>query len=186
MRIGIVLALVALLATAASGQYYLEFGGDPIRDPIPPDGSPWHELFPSFCTMHTQTGYGDNGDGVVSECDAIYIDGQMFHIIWVGPTYHMSNSAGEPGFFEPTDPEPGGNPICETWHEVAPDFCLEWHIDDWEDNGDGVVSQCDIVWIAGEPWHIDEIRLNITVVPGSPVEDSTWGKIKAWLGGLFE
>ncbi len=185
MRMCIAMAVVGLLVLAvpATGQLYLEFGAAPVRDPIPPDGSPWHELFPNFCIMHTQTGYGDNGDGVVSVCDMIYIGGQPYHIIWTGPTYYLRHEGtGEPRFTEPTVTDPGGNPTGEIWHEVAPNFCDEWEIEDWEDNGDGIVSQCDLVWIGGEAWHIDHVRLDITVVPGSPVEESTWGQIKAVVG----
>ncbi len=187
MRICVALALVALLAFSASGQLYLELGGTPVRDPIPPNGSPWHELYPTFCIVHTQMGYGDNGDGVVSVCDAIFLeDGTICHIIWVGPTYFLYHlETGDVMFTEPTTDDPGGDPTGEIWHEIAPHFCDEWEIDAWEDNGDGIVSVCDIVWIAGEPWHIEEVRLDITVVPGSPVEDSTWGQIKAFFKGLF-
>ncbi len=184
MRMCIAMAVVGLLVLAvpATGQLYLEFGAAPVRDPIPPDGSPWHELFPNFCIMHTQTGYGDNGDGVVSVCDMIYIDGQPHHIIWTGPTYYLYGDTG-PAFYEPTG-EPGGIPIGQTWHEVAPNFCVEHTVIEWEDaDGDGEVSHCDIIQFEdGSAWHVEEIRLDITVVPGSPVEESTWGKIKAVFG----
>jgi hypothetical protein len=189
MRTVVAIAVVGLLALAvpASAQtLYLELGIGPVDDPIPPNGADWHELYPTFCTIHTQEGYGDNGDGEVSVCDMITLSGVLYHIEWVGPTYFLYNTVtGDVMFAEPTNPDPGGNPTGETWHEIAPEFCTEWTVDDWEDNGDGIVSQCDIVWIGGEPWHIEEVNLDITVTPGSPTEKSTWGKIKGFFGDLF-
>jgi hypothetical protein len=186
MRMRIAMAVVVMLALTipASGQLYLELGGSPVRN-IPPDGSPWHELFPNFCIIHNQDAYGDNGDGVVSVCDMITLDGVPYHITWTGPTYYLYGDAG-PAFYEPTG-EPGGSPVGQIWHEVAPNFCTEHQVTDWEDaDGDGEVSQCDtIVFADGTAWHVEEIRLDITATPGSPVEDSTWGRIKAAIGRMF-
>jgi len=181
------IALVALLAVTASGQICLELGGSPVRYDIPDTGSPWHELFPNFCVMHNQTGYSDNGDGVVSECDAIFLDGLMYHIDWAGPTYYLYNTeTGDVKFLEPTSDDPGANPVGEIWHEVAPAYCTEWEIMGWDDNGNGVVDPCDIIVLAGDTlWHIEEVRLDITVSPESPVEDSTWGQIKSFFRNLF-
>lgn len=186
MRFCAIVALVGLVAMAApaGAQTYFEYMGSPVRDAVPPDCSDWHELYPSFCTTHHQDAYEDDGDGLISVCDFITLSGVRYHIDWVGPTYVLSGP--DQMWAEPTIPDPGGNPECETWHEVAPVFCNEWHVDEWEDNGDGVLSECDIVWIGGEEWHIDEIALNIiaTETP-SPVEGSTWSKIKAFFQRLF-
>lgn len=187
MRLCVIVVLVGLVAAAApaGAQTYFELMGSPVRDVVPPDCSDWNELFPTFGLIHHQDGYEDDGDGLVSVCDYITLNGVRYHIDWVGPTYWLVEIvAGDEMWCEPTIPDPGDNPTCEIWHEVAPEFCLEWHIDDWEDNGDSVLSICDNVLIAGAWWHIEDIGLNIigTETP-SPVENSTWSKIKAFLLG---
>jgi len=108
-----------------------------------------------------------------------------YHVTWAGPTYYLYSDTG-PAFYEPTG-EPGGNPVGQVWHEVAPNFCTEHQVTDWEDaDGDGEVSQCDtIIFEDGTAWHVEEIRLDITATPGSPVEQSTWGRIKAAIGRMF-
>ena len=188
MRFCVIVALVGLVAMAApaGAQTYFELMGSPVRDVVPPDCSDWHELHPNFCIIHHQDVYEDDGDGQVSVCDFITLSGVRYHIDWVGPTYWLIEmTAGDEMWCEPTIPDPGGNPTCEIWHEVAPDFCLEWHIDDWEDNGDGVLSICDNVLIGESWWHIEDIGLNITATETpSPVEDSTWSKIKTFFQEL--
>ena len=92
----------------------------------------------------------------------------------------------EPGAFEPTEPGDGGDPTCETWHEVFPDFCREVHVDAWQDNGDNVLSECDVVIIDGQECHIERIGLNIIVEPPSTAtEESTWGKVKSMFRDAF-
>jgi len=158
------------------------------RDPIPPTGSQWHELWPNHCAMWTQGAYEDNGDGEVSVCDGMNLEdasGEIsgWHITWAGPTYYISNPAdpNDFGYMEPTEPQSGGNPTCETWLEVWPNHGMEWHIDDWMDtNQSGVLDVCDEIIIAGAVYHIDDIGLNIVVEPGPvPTTQSTWGDIKS-------
>ncbi|MBM3319885.1 MAG: hypothetical protein FJY73_04340 [Candidatus Eisenbacteria bacterium] len=151
---------------------------------IPGNCTTWHEIYPAYCTPHHQSGYEDNGDGEVSPCDIIELNGIRYHIIWAGPTYWL-NCSGFETALEPIDPRPG-NPTCEIWHTIYPpsQYCQESHVDNWQDNGDGVVSACDYVWISGHPCHIVDVRLNITVVPdggGTATEQGSWGKVK----GLF-
>lgn len=162
---------------------------------IPGNCSSWQELFPTVGTLYHQDDYTDNGDGVVSACDIIKLNGTDYHIVWAGPTYWTTCMI--PGVppttvvYEPTQPSTGGNPICETWHEIIPNFCQQIHIDDWQDNGDGVVSVCDMVYNitpTGAPasYHIDRIECDITVEPvTTPVEGSTWGQIKSLFRELF-
>ncbi len=165
---------------------------------VPPNGSAWHELYPAYCGTYTQTGYIDNGDGVISACDGISLNGVPYHITWAGPTYFVtcSTSPGGPPLrevvYEPVQPNPTGNPICEVWHEVHPNFCREIHIDSWLDNGNGVLDVCDIVDVQNDPslppgqvayYHIDRIGCNIIIEPvETPAEPSTWSKIKSLFG----
>lgn len=150
--------------------------------PIPGTGATWHELWPNFCTDHTQTGYADNGDGVMSSCDDILLDGVTWHVDWVGPTYHfIAVGTAVDSWTEPSL-DPGHNPddpVGEVWHVVYPDFCTEFPIDGWEDNGDGTLSPCDIIISGGISYHLEDITVNIiTSEPSTPVRQSTWGKIK--------
>jgi hypothetical protein len=182
-------------ANAAVGDLYLELAPSPLAPgvlsfgvagpAIPPTGSMWHELYPAFCTMQPQEGYGDNGDGVVSVCDAIQWGGVVYHIDWVGPTYHlMAVGTSADTYWEPADPTHNpGNPVCESWQEVHPEFGMLHHIDDWQDaNGTGVVDACDMIASGGVLYHVEEVSLNIRVTPGgTPTEKSTWGKIKSHL-----
>ncbi len=187
MRALIVVAVLALLVVPAAAQRHMELIASPIlQEPIPPDCSDWHELHPNFCIVDHQDAYEDNGDGFVSECDVIVLSGTRYHIDWAGPTYWLVPvEQGSEHWVEPTIPDPGGDPIGEIWHEVAPDFCMEWEVIEWMDNGDGILSPCDVVMFAGDPnaYHIAEIGLNIEVTEEpSPVEESTWGRIKAFFG----
>lgn len=184
MRICAIIAVIALLVVPVAAQRHIEFLGSPILDPIPPDCSDWHELHPNFCYVDHQDGYEDNGDGVVSACDVIILGGVRYHIDWAGPTYWLVPVAGgDEHWVEPSEPT-GGDPTGEIWHEVYPVFCQEWEVVGWEDNGDGVLSECDMVTLAdGITYHIAEIGLNIEVTEEpSPVEQSTWGKIKSMFG----
>jgi hypothetical protein len=189
MRLMVIAILISVIAVAvpAGAQMYLELGAPPIREPIPPNGSQWHELFPQFCNVRVQESYEDNGDGEVSVCDIIVVDGIRYHVDWAGPTYYMVDTgSGEPKFCEPTIPDPGGDPTGEIWHEVAPVFCTEWVVDEWLDNGNGILDECDMVAVGGRIWHIEEVRLDITVTEeASAVEPSTWSRVKDLLGRLF-
>jgi hypothetical protein len=152
---------------------------------IPPDCSTWHELYPSFCGSSHQSGYVDNGDGCVSACDLIELDGVAWHVTWVGPTYYLLCDPTGPNpsdvIWEPNQgPHNPESPVCESWQEVWPNFGEVCHIDDWEDhNGDGVVSICDDVFYAGVRYHVQDIKLNIIIEEPTPTEESTWGKLKS-------
>ena len=157
---------------------------------IPADCSTWHELWPSFGAAHHQDSYDDaNGDNEMSVCDNFVLDGTTLHVDWVGPTYHFVPVAGgydvwtEPSLDPEHDP---GNPIGETWHQVYPNFCFEFPIEGWEDNGDGTLSPCDIIVSGGREYHLVDIRVNaIASEPGVPVKESTWGQIKKLFHRIF-
>ncbi len=172
---------------------YLDLEEPGLRVPgIPPNCATWHELYPAFCVPHHQDSYDDaDGNGELSPCDNIVLNGVNYHITWVGPTYHVtcSQSPGGPplgtAIFDSQNPNPEGNPLCEIWHEVWPEFCREIHIDSWIDNGNGYLDECDYV-DTNTPegpiyYHIDKITCDIIVEPGPvSIEDSTWGKIKSF------
>jgi hypothetical protein len=167
---------------------HLELMGLP-KDPVPPAGSVWHELYPTFCNQYTQGEYQDNGDGEISICDALMLldsegDASGWHIRWVGPTYYIVNvmNPQDIGWMEPSELQSGGNPTCEVWTEVYPNHGNQWHINDWQDNGNGILDECDIVQIGSfnDWYHIETISLNI-IVEGVPIssEKKTWGEVKS-------
>lgn len=177
----IAVALVALLVLPVGAQY-LEYDGVPTRDPIPPNGEPWHELYPVFCQVHPQEDYDDNGDGIVSVCDVITYGGTRYHVDWVGPTYICEEIiSGEIWYFEPVQDYPEGDPSGQIWHCVYPVFCMEVTIQFWDDNGNGFLDVCDMISIDGLMYHVQEVALDIEVTEEqNPVEQSTWSRIKAF------
>lgn len=180
----VAVAALALLPAAAFAQdKILELDTPPGREPIPPDCSGWHELWPSFCAMAHQDSLEDNGDGLLSACDYIYLDGSRYHVDWVGPTYWLDCEL----IVEPTDFQEG-DPTCQMWVEVWPDYGQQWHVDSWQDNGNGVVDACDVIIVTGPGGtglicHINEVRTNIRVT-GDPTaaEDQSWSWIKTLYG----
>ncbi len=176
------LMLIPALGSAQEGAVFLELD-DLLREGIPGNCSTWHELFPAHCTPRHQSDYEDNGDGMLSACDIIYLDGDRYHIEWVGPTYWLDCDI----ITEPMGDSNPGDPVCEEWIEVWPNHGVVRHVIGWEDNGDGVVSPCDIIYFHdGLICHIQDIGTNIRVNPdGSAAEESTWSRIKGMFSGMF-
>jgi hypothetical protein len=177
-----VVGLWPLVAAAQPQLIYLELL-QPTREPIPPNCSYWHELYPNFCRQLHQNGYDDaDGSGDMSPCDDILLDNDHYHIEWVGPTYFLSAIGGPPpGYWEPVEwPWPTGNPVCQMWQQIHPDFGLQLHVDEWEDGDQsGDVTVCDNIMMGGIWYHVDEVAVNIRVTPGPvPNELRTWGAIK--------
>lgn len=188
MRICVVtLAAVMLVASAlpVCADEVFELTA-PIRgyDPTwPPDGSSWHTLHPPelLCTDNVQTGHDDvDGDGQMSFCDNIQLDGVWKHIEWVGPTIRIRSLDPERQdevYIEPVE-MPGRQFV---YHEVSPTYCNIF------ETTEPITSVCQEVWVEFPPedvgwWHVEAIETNIRTNGGSPVEPSTWGRIKAWLG----
>lgn len=175
-----VLDLVQPLAPGG-GPDLMQSGGVPVNC------STWHEIYPAFCANHHQDEYGDyNGDGQVSVCDAIKLDGQCYHITWVGPTYWTTGPGGTT-VFEPLDPYDPADPVCSTWQPFFPVGLEPVHVDQWEDaNGNDIVDVCDSINSGGVIYHVDRVELNIHIVPGPTLtEESTWGRIKSFLNRLI-
>jgi hypothetical protein len=189
---GVAMLIVAFSAGSVFGQMHLDLS-DPTtgKNGLPGDCSIWHELYPVFCLDHHQIGYEDNGDSVISACDYIYLadatGGSMrYHIEAVVPTYYLSSTIpGTDQFILEGEGPPGTNAYCETWHEVYPVYCQAWHVEEWIDNGDGIVSECDYVYINGQQWHIDRIGVDIIIDTGSPAGGEAWGTIKSLFGQVF-
>lgn len=177
-------ALATLLPAAALAQelLYLELDTT-LKSPIPGACSNWNELWPNHGAPHHQDEYIDSdGDGELTQCDYIKLDGQWYHIEWAGPTYSLECPGTLPGYFEPTVPQTGGDPTCETWVEIFPNHGQPHHVDFWsDDNADGVVSACDWIVLGGRECHIRDIGVNLRVRPSTPVpnEGQSWGSLKS-------
>ena len=189
MRAIVIIFVLAALVVPASADEVYELTS-PIRgyDPTwPQDGSPWHTLHPPelLCSSVVQTGHDDvDGDGDMSFCDNIQIDGVWKHIEWVGPTIRIRSS--QPGRDELKYIEPIEGPERQfQYHEVSPVYC------NIITTTEPIVSVCQIVWVEAPPedvgeWHVEAIETNIRTNGGSPVEPSTWSQIKEWFRGLVQ
>jgi hypothetical protein len=194
MRLSAIVALIGLAAVAlpSGAVTHFELSGSPVQDVVPPDCSDWIEISPNFGAVHHQDSYEDDGDGLISVCDHITLNGTRYHIDWVGPTYETYRVyTGQRIWFEPLEVNPSGNPECETWRSVHSwrDERPHWHVREWDDgDGDDVVSVCDVVWFEDDNrgFHIENVGLNIvgTEAP-NPVEESTWSRIKEFFRNLL-
>ena len=179
----VALLLVPALACAQDRILEIDLApGEP--EPIPPNCTGWHELWPSFCTAAHQDSLDDNGDGMLSVDDVIILDLMPYHVDWVGPTYTLDCDIQ----VQPTDYQ-DGDPAGQTWIEMAPNYGELWQIDEWADNGNGAVDICDNLvmtgGVAGETLicHIDDISTSIHVtMVTTPVEHGSWSRFKSLFG----
>ena len=150
------------------------------------DVGQWHQLHPAAlaCTYGTQTDHDDqDNDGLVDECENVEIDGVWKHIEWAGPTIYL----WRPDTRESIIVEPIAGPERQNeYHVISPPgaFCSII------DLPGPILQVCDTIIVlegefAGE-WHVEEIRDNIHTNGGSPVEQSTWSRVKEFFRGLFD
>jgi hypothetical protein len=151
--------------------------------PWPPEGFQWHRMYPVACTYGTQTDHDDtDGDGFVDQCENVQIDGVWKHVEWAGPTIYLWRpESREQLVIEPT--APGGR---EQYHIINPPEAYCQYVDIAGPD----LQVCDYVTVLEPPefageWHVEEIRNNIHTNGGSPVEESTWSKIKEFFIELF-
>jgi hypothetical protein len=195
---GLALTAFALPAVAQPAPTHLDVQISPTKDlTIPPNHSLWHELAPTFCRMHEQFGYADNGDGIISICDWFNLrdpdTGQIsgFHVEWVGPTFWLD--VDDDGVFDPAFdavcephnynefafdelPQPG-----DDWDQIYPNMA-PLTVVSYQDNGDLIPGFCDYVDFGTGQIHVLDVTTNVRVSPpGPPVanERTTWGKIKS-------
>ncbi len=202
--------LAALVATLISLPAVALGQGDIYRDCLDglidlanPIGTTWHELYPDYCYgPWTLTSWEDNGDGVLSYCDCIDMTDEntgmvhWYHVEDVTVTIEITPADSFPtaplqerylDYIElPALGDPVTDPVGTDWHEIYPDFCSgPYRIVGWNDNGDGVLSFCDIIFFDDNPefpWHIESVATDIilTEVEGPSATDATtWGGIKS-------
>jgi len=179
-------ALVAFALPVSADEVFELAGGTRGFDPTwPPDGSGWHTLHPpdAFCTNGVQTDHDDvDGDGNMSFCDNIQIDGVWKHIEWCGPTIRIRSQ--QPGRQDLLYIEPIEGDRQYQYHEVSPTYC------NIITTTTPITHECQIVWVESPPedvgeWHVEAIETNIRTNGGSPVNPGTWSKIKNFFSSLF-
>jgi hypothetical protein len=179
-------------ATAQGTQIFLDYNNGPVNWdplvpwPIPPFCTTWHEITPAFCMTHHTDDYSDNGDGVVSVCDIIVLNGIPYHVDEVGPTLYLDCGL----IMEPADPTwVGGNPYNTQWLQLHPTYDpTPIDLAGWYDvDGSGGLNVCDNIQVPGGAiCHVKRIGCNIRVSPvPNATEESTWGKIKGAFESLF-
>lgn len=186
MRAFVIAVVLAAFVLPAAAEFeiweYDTSGAGRGYDPSwKPDGTPVHLIVPNYCATGTQDGHDDqDGDGVMDPCENVMIDGVWKHIERVIPTIKISPvGGGDQLFIEPIEGRQN------QYHIVHPPEFFCWIVP----ITGGIVQECEIVTVeegphAGE-WHIDEIDTNVETNGGSPVDDSTWGKIKSFFRELF-
>jgi len=158
----------------------------------------WHEVYPNYCNVYNLTWWDpmetDNCNGVLDPCDYIGLlnmtsgEEQLYHIEDMSYDIILNKKIT--------------NPVCTMWHEIYPEYCREYHIQSWEDNGDGLLSPCDQITMGLMPeeltakYHVENvsITLNLTswtepvsfmlIEPEAPFEVMYWPKIDPY-GGVW-
>lgn len=199
---------------------YLDLPGSDPNVPITdPNGLPWHELHPNYCTNWESNRWHDNGDGVLSVSDFVYLRrvaggaaGVWHHVEAVtitvtleqcfcsnNPTLQCNPAVGDTDcgvgicecgevetFMDYMGPEPSlglVDPMSGSWHEIYPTFSQVYNIYIWNDNGDGVLSECDMIMVLDkdteqkEKWfHVKDVAWDMVVVPRPRIPAVTgWG-----------
>jgi hypothetical protein len=167
-----------------------------LQEPPPPDSSvQWHQIWrPAWhCESWHQDGWEDNGDGILSECDYLYMSlkpqrcvQRKYHIekvtrtltLTLKPelidTFYLDEEAPTGPYWEPID---GTVAMGTPWHVVWPEslHCQIWILTSWEDNnGNGYIDFCDQIdfeTLEGTEWfHVEKVSTNITVVDAESCE----------------
>ena len=176
----------------------------------------WHGIYPPsvYCSYWHVVDEIDNGDGILSPSDKLkvryydsYPDGTPGDSVWVHveevtitlvleiePTHDsIIYVEFEKGFTDvgPAFVEEAIYPpdiVCDTLHEIWPEYCTRYHLSSWDDSGEpfGQLSTCDIIDITDLEttevtyWHVIDVAIDIEVlsIPDPKVPTMTqWGVI---------
>ena len=78
-------------------------------------------------------------------------------------------------------------PLETYWHELYPEYCEEWNLTSWEDNGDKLLSPCDQIDMTNlvteevRWYHVDRVTFTMNV---TPVE--TWEPMLVEYKGTYD
>jgi hypothetical protein len=86
-----------LVDVQTGGQSWWEPDQDPVHNPDQPVCETWHQVYPLFCGLgHVDDWFDENGDGTLSICDIIIIDGISYHIVDISLNIQVSDSVPTP------------------------------------------------------------------------------------------
>jgi hypothetical protein len=199
IRVGIcTAALLVLSFGVASAQMGLHMTPPAGRsDAIPPNGTVWHEIYPTYCSYYTQHNYFDNGNGIVDSCDYIVLTNSAGHnfryhiqaMSWTYVTHATKKTPPLPSEYYESPLAPDQNHVGTSWHQVYPpeNFCnyhtVDQHLD--FDNDGAIDPGEEVILSPAGPMLVDEVGIDIEVGPGTAVEPGTWGSIKGFFGNVF-
>lgn len=149
-----------------------------------PNGTVWHENYPSYCTNWNLTRWVDNGNGVLGRLDQIgmvkgtgweywyYVEAVTTTIHW---TFKDGPFAGGLGDAEPSENQLIDSilldPIGSYWHQIYPEYSRWFKIIAWEDNGDNEFNPSDQFAFVYEDepgvtyWcHLDDVTTDILLM----------------------
>ena len=140
-----------------------------------------HEVYPGYCNNYYCVDIIDNGSGYLDSCDYIILQDMTtgefdeYHIEGVALDIILDD-------ISPTPPDPlpeginlhnqsdwtplTGSPLETYWHELYPNYCHEWILTSWIDNGDDKLSVCDTIdfnYNEDTLYHVDWIGPTIEV-----------------------
>jgi hypothetical protein len=82
------------------------------------------------------------------------------------------------------------DPVGTQWNELYPLFGRDYHLSSWEDNGDGILSYCDIIDMYEKPdgelrdYHAEDVTITLAVTPTSyNLVDEIYLPLESPLGG---
>jgi hypothetical protein len=89
------------------------------------------------------------------------IDDVHISVVLPPPPPNVKYLHCEDGLFNLTDP------VDTQWDELIPIFGREYHLDSWEDNGDGILSYCDTIDMYEKPdgelrdYHVENVTITL-------------------------
>ena len=123
-----------------------------------PWGSLWHEVYPEYCPVYEIIDWEDNCNGVLSYCDYLTLFDPKTQAI----TYwHVEELSIDIILNEKIT-----DPTCTNWDELHPEFGNIYHIFDWTDDGDMLLSPKDEVYLEPgpiTPYTVTDVTLTLFV-----------------------
>lgn len=123
-----------------------------------PIGSLWHEVYPEYCPVFQIVDWADNCNGVLSYCDYL----ALFDLETETTTFwHVEELSIDIILNEKIT-----QPVCTYWNELHPEFGNRYHIIEWTDDGDTLLSPLDKVYLDPGPilpYNVKSVTLTLFV-----------------------
>ena len=186
--------LILAVPAVCSGVELNYFGSfDGVLEVEDPTGSKWNEIYPNLRNgPYTILDWKDCGDDVLSFSDTLSMEhsalGVSCHqVVDVTITLELKLAPDDSVvYIWNWDWLNGGEPLIQPantwWNELRPGFGSVHHIDDWTDNGSGVLDSSDLVVVDGAgQFLVEGVRTGMVTEPvrECAIDVSTWGEIKS-------